>query len=110
MPDEYVRLALVRLGEQLNATKKMWDVNAKCLIDIPDEKIRQDAALAILAYRWGRPVERQISASGKFEDLAALQERIKGTSIGASLLKTAQGKDVLPALPDAVTEESGHAS
>lgn len=27
-----MRLALIRLGEQLNATKKMWDMNAKCLV------------------------------------------------------------------------------
>jgi hypothetical protein len=47
--------ALRRLGKQLNATKEIWDVNKKKLIDIPDEKIRQDAALAILAYKWGRP-------------------------------------------------------
>jgi hypothetical protein len=29
------------------------------MVEIPAEKIRQDAALAILAYNWGRPVERQ---------------------------------------------------
>jgi hypothetical protein len=54
--DEYVDPALRRLGKQLNATKKIWDVNKKKLIDIPDEKIRQDAALAVLAYKWGRPL------------------------------------------------------
>jgi hypothetical protein len=40
IPDEYLDRALRRLGEQLNATKKIWDLNAKCLIEIPDEKIR----------------------------------------------------------------------
>ena len=63
IPDEYLDLALRRLGEQLNATKKMWDVNAKEMIDIPDEKIRQDAAIMILAYKWGKPVERSIAAT-----------------------------------------------
>jgi hypothetical protein len=30
-----------------------------------------------LAYTEGRPVERQMSLTGKFEDLATLQERLK---------------------------------
>jgi hypothetical protein len=102
MPDEYVRLALIRLGEQLNATKKMWDVNEKKLIDIPDEKIRQDAALAILAYKWGKPVERSISATAKFEDLAELQERLSQspTFKQISSQKTVLGKEITPALQD----------
>src|SRR5262245_53121085 len=33
VPDEYLDRALRRLGEQLNATKKIWDLNAKRLID-----------------------------------------------------------------------------
>ena len=102
MPDEYVQLALVRLGEQLNATKKMWDVNVKKLIEIPDEKIRQDAALAILAYKWGRPVERQISATAKFEDLETLQSRIAQSPTFKQIAsqKTVLGEEMTPALQD----------
>jgi hypothetical protein len=103
IPDEYLDRALRRLGEQLNATKKMWDVNAKCLIDIPDEKIRQDAALAILAYKWGRPVERQISASGDFKDFPDLVNRLNSSAAFresyASLEKPVEGKEVTSALP-----------
>jgi hypothetical protein len=62
----------LRLGEQLNATKKIWDLDAKCLVDIPDEKIRQYAALAILAYKWGRPVERAQVLHAKTEDFSEM--------------------------------------
>jgi hypothetical protein len=79
VPDEYLDRALRRLGEQLDATKPIWDVNKKKMIEIPDEKIRQDAALVILAYKWGKPVERTISATAKFEDLAELQKRLESS-------------------------------
>jgi len=69
IPDEFLDRALRRLGEQLDAVKLMWDVNAKAMIEIPDEKIRQDAAIMILAYKWGKPVERNISASGALRTL-----------------------------------------
>ena len=36
LTDQDVSLALERLRSQLNATKKMWDVNAKVMVDIPD--------------------------------------------------------------------------
>ena len=92
VPDEYLDRALRRLGEQLNATKKIWDLNAKCLIDIPDEKIRQDAALAILAYKWGRPVERAQVLHAQAEDFPSLIEKLRQSPIareklGSSLLE-----------------------
>ena len=60
--NEDVAAAMQVLRDQLKATKGIWDVNAKCTIEIPDEKIRQDAALAILAYEWGRPTEKKLVA------------------------------------------------
>ena len=47
----------------------------KQLIEVPDHKTRLAAVTLELAYTEGRPIERQMSLSGKFEDLAALQER-----------------------------------
>ena len=98
VPDEYLDGALRTLGEQLNATKKIWDMNAKCLIDIPDEKIRQDAALAILAYKWGRPVERSVSANLPEDSFQDMLERMRHSPVaqeklGSSLLEleTKQG-------------------
>jgi len=46
------RGAMQVLPDELKATKGIWDINEKCMIQIPDEKIRQDAALVILAYEW----------------------------------------------------------
>src|SRR6516225_5474405 len=79
-PEEYLDCALRRLGEQLNATKKIWDMNAKCLIDIPDEKIRQDAALAILAYKWGKPVERNVNVNADVKDFPAMIDQLTASS------------------------------
>jgi hypothetical protein len=74
VPDKYLDHALRTLGEQLNATKKIWDMNAKCLIDIPDEKIRQYAALAILASKWDKPVERSTSANMDTKDFPKIDQ------------------------------------
>jgi hypothetical protein len=112
IPDKYLDRALKRLGQQLDATKKIWDPGVKLLIDIPDEKIRQDAAVMILAYKWGKPVERSISAHADFEDLGSLLEAMKNSPAAqSSLQKTVEGREIPPALADAATEEgSGHAS
>ncbi len=80
--DQDVAVAIDRLRKQLNATKGMWDVGKRCIVQIPDEKIRFDAAVMILAYRWGKPVERSVTANvdpANFEAMVAkyahLQER-----------------------------------
>jgi hypothetical protein len=100
-PDEFLDRALKRLGQQLNATKKIWDPGVKLLIDIPDEKIRQDAAVMILAYKWGKPVERSISAHADFEDLGTLLQAMKDSPASqASLQKTVEGKVITHLLPD----------
>ena len=103
IPDEYLDLALRRLGEQLNATKKMWDVNAKEMMDIPDEKIRQDAAIMILAYKWGKPVERSIAAHADVGNFPDLVEKLKASptfqALQNPLQKTVEGKEIPPAGP-----------
>jgi len=106
VPDEYLDLALRRLGEQLNATKKIWDMNAKCLIDIPDEKIRQDAALAILAYKWGKPVERNVNLNTNVKDFPAMLAELAASSPAfqeaeaeMSSQKALEGHQSAPALP-----------
>jgi hypothetical protein len=106
IPDEFVDLALRRIGEQLNATKPMWSVAKKIMIDIPDEKIRQDAALVILAYKWGKPVERSITAVGDVDDFAAMLERYRHSPAAQdSLQKTVEGKEIALALPQSQREE-----
>ncbi len=102
IPDEFLDRALRRLGEQLNATKKMWDVNAKEMMDIPDEKIRQDAAIMILAYRWGKPVERSITAHTDAGDFEKILEVARQTQ--QSLQQTVQGKELPLSLPEHTSE------
>jgi hypothetical protein len=81
----------------------MWDVNAKEMVEIPDEKIRQDAALAILAYNWGTPVSRSIAAHGDVSDFPDLLRRLQNSPAAQALedseQKTVEGKEITPALP-----------
>lgn len=42
----------------------------------PDYRVRHESAMAILAYAFGKPIERTMVASGSFEDLNALMTRI----------------------------------
>jgi len=108
IPDEYLDRALRRLGEQLDATKPMWDVNKKKMIDIPDERIRQDAAAMILAYKWGKPVDRAITAHGDVDDFAAMLEKARNSpAFLSSLQKTVE---VPPVLPQPTREEGVYAS
>ncbi len=101
IPDDYLDQALRRLGEQLNATKKMWDVNAKCLINIPDERIRQDAAAMILAYKWGKPVERSITAHGDMDDFAAMLEKARQSPAALEALQnTVLAHETVPTLEE----------
>jgi hypothetical protein len=65
------------LREAKAATHRVFDPTTKQLIEVPDHKTRLAAVTLELAYTEGRPIERQMSLSGKFEDLAALQERLK---------------------------------
>jgi len=76
-------------------------MNAKCLIDIPDERIRQDAAAMILAYKWGKPVERSITAHGDVDDFAAMLEKARQSPAALEALqKTVLGCEIAPTLPE----------
>jgi hypothetical protein len=69
------------LREAKAATHRVFDPATKQLIEVPDHKTRLAAVTLELAYSEGRPIERQMSLSGKFEDLAALQERLKHSPV-----------------------------
>ena len=60
------------------------------MVEIHDEKIRQDAALAILAYKWGRPVERQINAHANVTDFPSMLEKPKQSSAFLALRGSSQ--------------------
>ena len=101
IPPEFVDRALRRLGEQLDATKPMWDVAKRKMIDIPDERIRQDAAAMILAYTWGTPVARSITAHGDVDDFAAMLEKARQSPAALEALQKIEEGKVIPSdLPD----------
>jgi hypothetical protein len=77
IPDEHLEQALKTLGKQLKATKPIWEVEKKKMIKIADEKIRQDAAIMILAYKWGKPVDRSIGLHGDADDFPELLRACK---------------------------------
>jgi peptidyl-tRNA hydrolase len=77
--DQHENLRVIRQAKR--ATHRIYDGEQKRLIEVPDHKTRLAAVTLELAYSEGRPVERQMSLSGKFEDLAALQERLKHSPV-----------------------------
>ena len=85
------------LREAKHATHRIFDPVTRQLIEVPDHKTRLAAITLELAYTEGRPVERQIVATTRFDDLQSLRERIQ------SLPSLQKGKEVAPALPDAET-------
>jgi hypothetical protein len=91
------------LREAKAATHRIFDPATKQLIEVPDHKTRLAAVTLELAYTEGRPIERQMSVSGKFEDLLELQERVAQSQafkqLTESSQKTVEGKVIPPALP-----------
>jgi hypothetical protein len=67
------------LREAKAATHRIFDPATKQLIEVPDHKTRLAAITLELAYTEGRPVERQMSVSGNFEDLADMQKRLENS-------------------------------
>jgi hypothetical protein len=68
-------IKILRAG--LSATKLMWDGNARDWVEQPDWRARHDCAMAILAYRFGKPVDRQRVVAGSFDDFEKMVDRLK---------------------------------
>jgi hypothetical protein len=109
--DQEENLRVIR--EAKLATHRVYDFELKKGIDVPDHKTRLAATMLDLAYREGKPVERQISAHADAKDFPELLRRLQQSeaykAIEDSEQKTVQGKEVPPALPDAAREESEQA-
>lgn len=70
--------AVVRVWrEAMNATKRMWDINAKKLVEFPDHRTRLLAANMVAAYMEGLPVERSIQAHSDIKDFDALLSQLR---------------------------------
>jgi hypothetical protein len=91
------------LREAKHATHHIYDTKLQRLVPVPDHKTRLAATTLSRAYHEGKPVERSISATGNFEDLASLQQRVAQSPAFKQLIessqKTVEGKVIPPALP-----------
>jgi hypothetical protein len=78
--------AIKTLRDGLSATKKTWDGNARDWVEQPDWKTRHDCAMAILAYRFGKPIERQVQVTAKYEELPEIIARIRASPMAMKKL------------------------
>jgi hypothetical protein len=76
MTGEDVEADLKVLRQAKKAYHHVYDTKTKRLKKVPDHKTRLAATTLSRAYHEGKPVERSITATGKFEDLMELQARV----------------------------------
>ena len=96
--------AIETLVGQLTAMKPVTK-NGIITSWIPDEIIRQKAAIAILEWLHGKPRELQVQVRGDFEDLEALRARMASLP---SLQNTSEGQKAV--LWDAAREQASQPS
>ena len=75
--DQEENLRVIREAKQ--ATHKIFDPVTKTLIDVPDTKSRLAGVALDLAYREGRPVERQIKVNTNFDDFSELLKKFRSS-------------------------------
>ncbi len=64
--------------EGMLAVKMVWNAKLQAYIDGgPDWQIRRDMSELVAAYMEGRPMERQMVASGSFQELAELLNEMR---------------------------------
>jgi hypothetical protein len=87
------------LVDQLEATKGVY-YEGERVDTVPDEIVRQKAAVAILEWLEGKPRELQMVVSGNFTDFNTVIEKVKSSpammaALGPlkSLQNTAQGEE-----------------
>jgi hypothetical protein len=91
------RKAIKTLVGQLKAMKPITH-NGVIVDWIPDEVIRQKAAIAILEWLHGKPREFQMQMRGDSEDLQSLLQAMRNSPASqASLQKTVEGREIPPA-------------
>jgi len=93
--DQEENLRVIREAKQ--ATHKIFDPVTKTLIDVPDTKSRLAGVALDLAYREGRPIERQIQVQSTFDDFATLLEKFRSSPAAKRLLPELF-ESVLPAI------------
>jgi len=106
--DQQENLRVIRQAKR--ATHRIYDGEQKRLIEVPDHKTRLAATMLDLAYREGKPVERSVTAHGNIEDFEKVLEIARQVQARKSLQKTAEGKEIPPALPEPTAKSSVPAS
>jgi hypothetical protein len=67
--DEHVEAASKAILEATRASGRMWDSDAKAIVETPDHRTRLAAGTLILAYRLGTPLQRQsVEIGGQTEE------------------------------------------
>jgi hypothetical protein len=107
--EPHKKQAVQVLVDQMKAMRDVY-YEGEVVGQVPDQIIRQKAAIAILEWLEGKPREFQINVSGKPEDYAEILQRARETSAWKSLQKTVQGKEIPPALPEPPAKSSVPAS
>src|SRR4029077_8312146 len=77
LADQDASGAIKVLRAGLAASKLMWDGNARDWVEQPDWRARHDCAMAILAYRFGKAIDRKLVVAGTFDSFEKLVDRLK---------------------------------
>jgi hypothetical protein len=91
------------LEEALLATKVHWDGVAKRMVEEPDHKVRKDAAVDLLCFTDGKPIERREVVTLNFDSLEELQRRVQQSPA----LKAAV-KKILEPMPEVIQIDGPH--
>lgn len=86
--DQEENLRVIRQAKR--ATHRVFNLETKAMEEVPDHKTRLAAVVLDLAYREGKPVERQLQIRGKFEDLNQLFERVQNSPAASRALEANQ--------------------
>ncbi len=78
--------AVETLRKNLKATRRVFMGKGHGFVQEPDARVRHEAAMAILAYAYGKPIERQIVASGSFLELSDIVARISASPMAMKKL------------------------
>ncbi|SRR6266480_2992764 len=102
MTGEDVEADLKVLRQAKKAYHYVYDTKTKRLKKVPYHKTRLAATTLSRAYHEGKPVERSITATGKFEDLMELQARVAQSEAfkRISSQNPVLAKEIAPTLPE----------
>lgn len=85
-PPDLVAESVEVLRDCMRATRSQWSQARKDFIEVPDHRVRGEAARTLLAYGIGQPVQRVLTATPKTESPEELQERLfQSPAVRASL-------------------------